>query len=222
MYLSRIQIDIDNRQKIKNLTHLGAFHNWVEHCFPIEIETHKRCRHLWRIDQLAGKRYLLLLSEEKPDLTEFVKYGVSKTAMIKNYEPFLAQIKEDQIMQFRLTANPTHAIKNPGHNQPRIVPHITVEQQKNWLITRSEKFGFQLTEQISNSLSSVSEMTTFDIVNRDWPILRHGGRTIRLSRVTFEGILRVKDYGKFKQALEMGIGREKGFGMGLMTVIPRS
>ena len=37
MYLSRVEIDTDNRQKIKDLSHLGAYHNWVERSFPAEI-----------------------------------------------------------------------------------------------------------------------------------------------------------------------------------------
>lgn len=37
MYLSRVEIDDNNRQKIKNLTHLGAYHNWVESSFPREF-----------------------------------------------------------------------------------------------------------------------------------------------------------------------------------------
>lgn len=30
MYLSQVEIDIQNRQKIRELSHLGAFHHWVE------------------------------------------------------------------------------------------------------------------------------------------------------------------------------------------------
>ena len=33
MYISRVQIDIDNRRKIKELTHVGAFHHWVDYMF---------------------------------------------------------------------------------------------------------------------------------------------------------------------------------------------
>lgn len=33
MYLSRVEIDVKNRYKTKELTHLGAFHNWVEQSF---------------------------------------------------------------------------------------------------------------------------------------------------------------------------------------------
>ncbi len=34
MYLSRVEIDQGNRQKLKDLTHLGAYHSWVENSFP--------------------------------------------------------------------------------------------------------------------------------------------------------------------------------------------
>ena len=47
MYISRVQIDIDNRRKIKELTYVGAFHHWVEECFPEEITNHIRSRKSW-------------------------------------------------------------------------------------------------------------------------------------------------------------------------------
>ncbi|GAD17061.1 hypothetical protein FD05_GL001854 [Lentilactobacillus otakiensis DSM 19908 = JCM 15040] len=221
MYLSRVEIDINNRQKTKELTHLGAYHNWVEQGFPNEIADHKRLRHLWRIDRLAGKTYLLVLSQEAPNLDQLGAYGVEKTAMTKSYDPFLDQVKEGQIMQFRLTANPTHAISQPGKNQPRIVPHVTVNQQRQWLAERAAKLGFQVVKTATAGLMDSEEIENFDIVSRDWPILKRGHRTIRLSRVTYEGLLRVDDLDTFKQTLMNGIGREKAFGMGLMTVIPR-
>ena len=34
MYLSRVEVDYLNRQKTKDLSHLGAYHNWVEQSFP--------------------------------------------------------------------------------------------------------------------------------------------------------------------------------------------
>ena len=44
MYLSRVEIDRNNRQKIKDLTHLGAYHNWVEQSFPDELKQELRTR----------------------------------------------------------------------------------------------------------------------------------------------------------------------------------
>lgn len=214
-YLSRVQVDINNRYKTKDLTHLGAFHNWVEQSFPDEIATGQRHRHLWRLDVLSGKEYLLVLSESKPDLDLLERYGVPETATTKSYDNFLAQIQDGQVMRFRLTANPTHTVTRPGEKQGRVMPHITVNQQRQWLMDRAEKLGFQLLDQKTPATLS------FDIVNRDWPTLhRKAGRGVRLSRVTFEGVLRVNDAQTFHQTLVTGIGREKAFGMGLITVIP--
>ena len=60
MYISRVEIDMNNRRKVKNLTHVGAFHDWVERSFPNEIEKQIRTRKLWRIDTLQGKTISLL------------------------------------------------------------------------------------------------------------------------------------------------------------------
>jgi len=220
-YLSRVQVDVNNRYKTKDLTHLGAFHNWVEQSFPDEIATGERRRHLWRLDVLAGKTYLLILSESKPDSDLLERYGVPGTAITKSYDKFLDRIQEGQLMQFRLTANPTHTVTRPGEKQGRVMPHITVEQQRKWLMDRADKLGFQLIKQESSDDPELSVTQAFDIVNRDWPTLhRKVGRGVRLSRVTFEGLLRVSDVVAFRQTLVTGIGREKAFGMGLMTVIP--
>ncbi|WP_338208585.1 type I-E CRISPR-associated protein Cas6/Cse3/CasE [Lactiplantibacillus paraxiangfangensis] len=220
-YLSRVQVDVNNRYKTKDLTHLGAFHNWVEQSFPDEIATGERHRHLWRLDVLAGKTYLLILSESKPDSDLLERYGVPGTAITKSYDKFLDRIQDGQLMQFRLTANPTHTVTRPGEKQGRVMPHITVERQCKWLMDRADKLGFQLIKQVSADEPELSATPAFDIVNRDWPTLhRKVGRGVRLSRVTFEGLLRVSDVVAFRQTLVTGIGREKAFGMGLMTVIP--
>lgn len=221
MYLSRVQIDINNRQKIKNLSHLGAFHNWVEQSFPEEIAQGKRKRHLWRIDQLSGKLYLLVLSEDKPDQSMLSQYGIQTTVITKTYDRFLNQLHNQQIVQFRLTANPTHRSSNTTDKTSHVFAHVTVEQQKQWLIAKTKNAGFVLTKkQVKTEM--INSQWNFDIVKRDWPILeRKHAHAIRLSRVTFEGELKITNLEQFKLTLIHGIGREKAFGMGLMTVIPR-
>lgn len=68
MYLSRVEIDINNRRKIKDLTHVGALHNWVESSFPREFESGVRTRKLWRIDNLHEKVFLLIVSQNTPSV----------------------------------------------------------------------------------------------------------------------------------------------------------
>lgn len=62
MFLSRVEIDTGNRRKIRDLTHLGAFHSWVEDSFPEERNAQTRTRKLWRIDHLDDHAYLLVAS----------------------------------------------------------------------------------------------------------------------------------------------------------------
>lgn len=223
MYLSRVEIDVNNRFKTKDLTHLGAYHNWVEQSFPGEIAAGERKRHLWRIDVLANKQYLVVLSETQPDRERLEYYGVAGTAIVKSYDHFLETIQAGQIMQFRLTANPTYTVSQPGKRQGRVYPHVTATQQQQWLTDRAETAGFQLVEQQVVGAAEPTTTPAFDIVSRDWPVLhRKAGRGVRLSRVTFEGLLRVADVTEFKQTLTKGLGREKAFGMGLLTVIPEA
>ena len=182
MYLSRVEIDQGNRQKLKDLTHLGAYHSWVENSFP-EKFGQDRPRHLWRIDTLRHKRYLLVVSAEKPNLNLLDKYGVPDTAETKNYDPFLEKV-------------------------------ITIEKQKEWLIKRAKNCGFEI-------IKDESGIYQFDVVSRDWPLLLHKGtKRVRLSRVSFEGQLKVVDLKLFKQHLISGIGKEKAYGMGMLTIIP--
>lgn len=222
MYLSRVEVDRYNRQKIKDLTHLGAYHNWVEQSFPNEVNQNLRSRHLWRLDRLMDSDYLLVLSNNKPDTELLARYGIDGTVIVKNYDQFLEHIKTNEVMRFRLTANPTYTITEPGKTHGHVYPHITVAQQRNWLITRAEASGFKLIQQLP-SAKELKETDTFafDITHRDYPVLyRKAGHGIRLSRVTFEGLLEVQELAAFKNTLVHGLGREKAFGMGLMTVIP--
>lgn len=203
-YFSQVAIDTNNRQKLQDLTHLGAYHNWVEQSFPEEIANQERRRHLWRIDKVNGHHYLLVLSQDKPDLKKLEHYGIPQTAQTKEYTQFIDRLHEGDILRFKLTANPSY------RSNGRIYPHVTVTQQKQWFQDRVTKWGFSVT---------YNNQPTFDITHRDYAKLYHE-REIKLSRCTFEGILKITDLAQFKHTLTHGVGREKAYGMGLLTVIP--
>lgn len=209
MFLSRVEIDSKNRIKIKDLTHLGAYHNWVENSFPLEIQNNVRSRKLWRIDVLHGVKYLLLVSDTEPDLEMFEKYGVSGTAQTKLYDKFLNSIEENSFYRYRVTLNPVRSLPQESGKRGRVVPEITIGQQMKFLEQRAEKLGFELVQDETH------------IVERSWvPLRKQGSNKIMLSKVTYEGILKVTDKKVFYQSLTEGIGKKKAYGFGLMTVIP--
>lgn len=211
MYLSQVEIDINNRKKLKDLTHLGAYHNWVEQSFPDEVSKGERSRKLWRIDKLRGKEYLLLVSENKPDLEKIEKYGVTGSGQTKDYTQFLSGLETGMKARFKITLNPVMRKSAGTGNRGKIMPHVTVDQQKKYLLNRAEKNGFILND------------GDFTITERGYEPLRgNGGKLIRISKAVYEGVLTISDVEVFRQTLTQGFGKKKAYGFGMMTVIPVS
>ena len=86
--------------------------------------------------------------------------------------------------------------------------HVTQDQQKQWLLKRAENCGFLLDE------------NAFNVVHTQWLKFTKGQNSnkITLHMATFEGILTISDVERFRQSLLSGIGREKAYGCGLLTI----
>lgn len=221
MYLSRVEIDFDNRMKTRKLTHLGAYHDWVERSFPEDFELGNRTRKLWRIDRLNDKYYLLIVSENKPVIVSednpekegLERYGVSGTGQVKDYDKFLNSIKTGGKMRFRVKLNTVKADsqegKKAGLKRGRLFPIVNQEELVSFLIDRSEKNGFKVEED------------DFVVVEKGFEKLQKKNmKPLDLAMATYEGNLVVTDEEKFINTLKEGIGKKKAYGFGMMTVIP--
>lgn len=209
MYLSRVEIDYENRLALKELNHLGAFHNWVEQSFPEEIKNSERKRKLWRVDRLKNKNYLLIVSEDKPDFERLEKYGVKGTARAKDYDEFLNTFKNNDRMTFRVVLNPNKSISDRSLRRGKVIPLLQEDEQFKYLIDRSEKNGFSLNSKDFYILKSNFET-----------LYKPNGFKLDLIKAEYQGELTITDVEKFKNALTTGIGKKKAYGFGMMTVIP--
>ena len=222
MYLSRMELDMSRRSTMLAVTNRKLLHGAVESAFEGE-----RKRRLWRIDHLKDKYYLMIVSEDKPKLTsafeQFGPYGKPAEWETKGYDGLLNRITEGSIWQFRLTANPTvssvkdkdgQRLQENGDLQKRGIVHAhNVERyQKEWLQKKAGTCGFALNED------------DFGVMQSQWTQFIKGKERVKVSflAVTYEGILRVTDKELFVKTLTEGIGREKAYGMGMMTVIKQS
>ncbi len=209
MYMSRVELDVNNRRKIRDLSHAGAYHSWVESSFPDELANGTRSRKLWRLDNIQGRRYLIVVSPDKPDLNALEKYGVSGSAVTKDYDPFLDAIHSDRLYQFRAVLNPVHSVCDSDGKRGRVFPEVTAAQQLEYFRKRSATNGFELMP------------GKYEIKERKYVTLNKAGqKPLRLCQCAYEGILKVSDEDRFKYVLCHGIGRKKAYGFGLMTVIP--
>lgn len=199
MFLSRMKLDVSKRQTMFALNNPNIFHGIVEDSFPV------RQRNLWRLDILKGQYFLLILSPEKPDLSKAAdQFGFPYDAVpweTKDYQSLLNRITSHSKWNFRLTANPTICQKG------MINAHTTPKFQKKWLMDRAEKHGFSLDE------------NDFEVMKSQWYSFKRNSKEVTLLGVTFEGILQVTNCDAFKEVLISGLGREKAYGMGLLTIV---
>lgn len=206
MFLSRIHLDLNSRNTLRALNSPSVFHGAVESSF-----IGARKRDLWRIDKLDNRLYLLLLSEDEPDLRSFCQqFGYAdKGYEIKSYDGLLSKINAGDVWRFRVTANATRSVSDMGNSKRgKVSACISTESQKKWLIDKSNKNGFSVTAD------------SFEVVQSKWlRFYKKASREISLFSVTYEGLLEVTDAEAFRRALTNGIGRGKAYGMGLLTVI---
>ena len=214
MYLSRVEIDINNRRKMKDLTHLGCYHAWVEDSFP-KFSKENRPRKLWRIDNIYDKYYLLVLSENKPDLAKLEKYGLESSAEFKTYDEFLESLKEGMRAKFKIKLNTVRAYKDEknSNKRGRIMP-VPNEKLNEFLIDKATRNGFEV------------KLGEFEISKIDKEYFMHTDKgeekksRKNLVSATYEGLLTITDLEKFKIALINGIGKKKAYGCGFLTIIP--
>lgn len=205
MYLSRVPLDVSKRKTQIAMVSPNKIHGAVEKAF-----SEKQDRNLWRIDMLRGKAYLLILSAEKPDLAGIAaQFGFEDDCgESKEYDGLLKRIEKGSVWQFRLAANPVHSIKGEK-KRGKVVAHTSEKYQLEWLYAQAAKKGFRILPDAAN------------VVESNWRIFskRNADHKVRILEVVFEGMLCVEDAGVFRDTLVNGMGREKAYGMGMLTIM---
>jgi CRISPR system CASCADE complex protein casE len=180
-------------------------------------------RVLWRVDR-GTTTALYILSPLEPDCSQLVaEVGAAGTqARTLDYSPFLASLDAGQLWAFRLAANPSYsASRGPGVRGQRY-GHVTVEQQRQWLVERAPRHGFELmpVDHVDDEGSDGAVM----VVHRERPVFNRrrsegeGRDRVTINRTVYEGVLRITDPESLHRALIAGIGRSKAYGCGLMTL----
>jgi len=211
MYLSRVQVDPVHRGAQRLLGSAQAMHAAVLGAFDtVEMD---QSRVLWRVDTDARGVFLYTVSQAEPNFADFLAQigssGSSQGWSCRDYDPLLQRLKDGQQWAFRLTANPSFA--DPAHGGKRF-GNVTVAQQEQWLLRRSERCGFEVCQH-DDSIDLVVKDRRLDKFNR-------GGRIVTISKATYDGLLRVVNVERLREAMVTGIGHAKAYGCGLLTLAP--
>lgn len=216
MFLTRMPINARRRGARLLLSSPQAVHAAVLAGFPDPGPTDQG-RVLWRLDTYGPQRVLLYVcSPEAPDFTHIVEqagWPATQTWDTRSYDGLLGSLCAGQRWQFRLTANPVHSVRREGWADTKPLGHVTVSQQQQWLLARTERLGFR----VAKSATDGSEP---DLAVVDRAVRRFGrkGARVTLSTATYEGHLEVEDAEALRRALTFGIGRAKSYGCGLLTL----
>jgi len=111
-----------------------------------------------------------------------------------------------QHYRFQLRANPT---KRENVSRKRL-PLRTTQEQVDWLLRKASQSGFSVNKE---SLRIVPE-------GREWFRVEKRGQSGFHHAVEFEGVLNVTDPAAFQTAFTKGLGSAKGFGFGLLALVP--
>lgn len=211
MYLTRFPINRARRGAQKLLGSPQAMHAAVLSGFP-PANGPSEGRVLWRVDRDGPATLLYILSPDRPDLTHLVEQAGWPISDLepwetRSYDGLLDRLQEGQRWAFRLRGNPVKAAKDIGKR----VAHVTVAQQINWLLARSENHGFVVPVGETGPAVTVTERGVVSFG-------RNGSR-VTLSTAQFDGVLDDEDVAALRLALVAGIGRAKGYGCGLLTIV---
>lgn len=244
MYFTRFPINMTRRETRSMLASPYKLHAAIAGSLPpkqgVSADT---VRALWRVDrQLDGSMLLYIVSSSKPSLIgldEQIGFPDLKPQWAtRNYDPFLGRIEEGQRYLFRLVANPVVSRKSLPNERgdSKRIGHLTILQQVAWLagkeaygdsnkevpelfasqdISRAERNGFSI---CSNEPGGGCSLIVSD--SRKISFKKSDGRTITLATARYDGILEVIDADALRHALTYGIGHAKGFGCGLLTLVP--
>lgn len=173
-------------------------------------------RTLWRLDPGRSEHALYLVTDGHVSaavLQEQLGCDLADIASC-SYEPFLGRLATGQQWRFRLKANPTKSLGSREHGKRgRRVPITDQSEQIGWLERQASQAGFHI---------PINRLEVPEVIVRDsGPIaFMRGERQVTLQSAIFDGFLAVDDPNRLRAALTGGIGRARGYGFGLLTLVP--
>lgn len=233
MYLTRFRVNARRREARQLLASPHRLHGAVNAAFPEPLAADGRYpRVLWRLDHNARNETLLFIaSPSRPDLTHLVDQAGWPAAtdaagwQTYDYGDFLNALAPGSTWGFRLTANPVHSIRRKAGEPTKRTAHLTPRHQLHWLLDRQKQGGFEiLTKPEDQQL--LPEGDEHQVLVRDhrplqFPKLAQEKRlSISITKVTYDGRLRVTDPDLLRRTLTNGLGKAKAYGCGLMTLAP--
>jgi CRISPR system Cascade subunit CasE len=222
MYLSRLELNLQNRQVVADLGDSHNLHRTIMRAFG-KAEHGEAARAefgvLYRVEWLAREEQAILLVQSMIDPRwSQLPVDYATTIRSKSIMAPIEALHAGQRLAFRLRANPTKKIGSSSKtdrlagkkDNGKRIP-VSESGLNDWLERKGEACGFR-------------------VINAAWRIQPQGSKTPGVSNgwrkgkrlthatVIFDGVLEVTNPSAFQETLQRGIGSGKAYGFGLLTV----
>lgn len=222
MFLNRIHLDPRCREARRDLSDPYQLHSTLCRAFSSPGIKCPANAFLWRHEPETNADScprILVQSKTIPDWT-----GIGVKGWLAEADPAidlkrklnLNSLNVGQSFRFRLRANP--CVTRNGKR----LGLLRVEEQETWIDRKGLQHGFSLSC-IPPFDHSDTPKKRIDVRISQDQMLRgnqHSGNAVRIFSVLYDGILKVIEPDKFRNALQTGIGHGKVMGLGLLSVAP--
>jgi CRISPR system Cascade subunit CasE len=215
MYLSRLQLNPQNRQVWRQIiSNPYRIHQMVMRGFPADTNREK-AKVLYRLEIRDNTPVLIVQSAVEPNWsTVNPDYLLSPDPfdpwLNPAVKPVILPLQTDQILSFRLCANPTlkkvRRKENGERRNSNRVPLLREEQQLEWLQRQAVAGGFTVLR------ATISQSQQQEIRKE------RGAKPITLYTLQYDGYLRVDQPDKLQKTILTGLGPSKAFGCGLLSL----
>jgi CRISPR system Cascade subunit CasE len=212
VYLSRLILNPRNRRVQKEIADPYQMHRSLMRAFPDDLQPGAE-RVLFRLEShpRTGGLTLLVQSLTLPDWSWLGEPG-ARGYLLPVDEPnpavksFGIRLAPGQVLAFRLRANPT--VKRTVDGQKKRLGLYREEEQMKWLARKAGQSGFRLLSARTSRQGAVGGR-----IHRD-----DTTHQLRLLSVQFDGLLRVTEPDRLREAVRRGIGSGKAVGFGLLSL----
>lgn len=218
MHLSKIELNPRSREARRDLAQPYELHRTLAHAFVTPVGQDYRAAHgvLFRVEPAValGARPTVLVQSTSAPAWDALPANYLLTSTCKELVP---AITTEQVLGFRLVANPTKKVAREGRRQGNRVPLFDaggddeLTPAQHWLRRKAELSGFEVLHVLSESFHLATTRAT------GTPNYQTK-QQLPLYGVRFDGLLRVRDPQLLAEALRQGIGPAKAFGFGLLSL----
>jgi CRISPR system Cascade subunit CasE len=150
-----------------------------------------------------------VVSNTNPDY-DFIQVEYDATATVNTtvYDGFLNALDTTSKYRFVFTANPIiNKKKTPDQKRGNRVPLIG-KSAREWVIRKLGESGF--------------ENIVLDDIHDEKVLIfkKNGTHTVKIRQQTYSGIVTIVNVDQVRNALLNGLGSEKAYGCGMVTLIP--